>query len=769
MNTLFFCNIVPDKVGAYEAFLAELSRRFRAEGDALLIVLGGEPSPPIAARLRADGLTWEVLPGWTDAAGREHAWAFCCGALRLLRARRPELAIVNYGNELPTLTTALLAPFVGAGRTRWAWQQHQQVRDPSRVTRHCSLLRLLALRMRGFLAVYEGGRESLRKRGIPDARIAVVYNGIRDHTPTRPAGWLRPSLGLDAAVKLLVTTGWLIPRKRIDFLLRALARLQSRLPRPAVLLVMGDGPERAALEALAETLGVSSVVRFLGLRNDVRDLLAEADLLVHASTAETCTYAITEAMAAARPAVVTEAGAAHEQILDGETGAVLARDDLDGFVAALLHLLGDDTERARRGAAARRRWEQRYRLEASALHYHALCRVWAGRTDTDPSLPMNHVPLVCHLVLALEPGGLEQLVVTWTNARNRRYPGSTWIVCLDAAGALASGVTGDVVRVLAARRDRAPWDADAVGQLRRLLRVELAGRPVAVIHSHNTAAQQYAALATWCIGTRHVHTAHGSNVHVSGFKHRMRHRVLALLTNRLVAVSADTAARMAPLWGVRRSRMAVIANGVEEAPVMTDDALQAMRRALGISPGARVLGGVGRLATVKGYDQLLAALPAAAAAVPAVTLVLVGDGPERAALEAQAEALGVRERVLFVGYRPDARRLLPLFDLYVAPSRSEGLPIALLEAMAAGCPVLVTDVGEQRAVIADGAAGTLLPASSEDWASTLISCLGPEGRAQAAAKAEVAARRVAEHYSLAASLAAYEHVYKSVSRGRRGA
>lgn len=373
------------------------------------------------------------------------------------------------------------------------------------------------------------------------------------------------------------------------------------------------------------------------------------------------------------------------------------------------------------------------------------------------------IPRVCHVVISLAPGGLEQLVVTWTNARNRAHPGSTCIACLDQAGELASVVEGAAVSVLGARRWRFLWDRAAVRRLRVDLRSQLPAGPIDVVHSHNLAAQQYAALAVRGGNVGHIHTEHGSNIHTSGLKNRLRHRVLARVSDRVVAVSDDTARAMAPIWGLSAGRLTVIPNGVAAAPVVDDAERQALRHELDLPPDALVLGGVGRLAVVKGYDRLLAVLPALVPLLPRLMVVLVGDGPERAALESQAQQLGVRSRVRFAGFRRDARRFFPLFDCYVAPSRSEGLPVALLEAMAAGCPVLVTDVGEQRAVIADGAAGALLPREDRRWVETLLEHLGERGRREARQRAEIARERVRTLYSLDATMAAYERLYEALA------
>jgi hypothetical protein len=134
------------------------------------------------------------------------------------------------------------------------------------------------------------------------------------------------------------------------------------------------------------------------------------------------------------------------------------------------------------------------------------------------------IPRVAHLVIALAHGGLERLVVDWTNARNRRYPGSTVIWCLDAPGELAVQVEGDAVWCAEAERARFPWDRAAV---RRMKSNGASHGTLDVVHSHNLAAQQYAALVTRGTSMRHVHTQHGANLHNLGLKDRVRSRLLA--------------------------------------------------------------------------------------------------------------------------------------------------------------------------------------------------------------------------------------------------
>ena len=204
---------------------------------------------------------------------------------------------------------------------------------------------------------------------------------------------------------------------------------------------------------------------------------------------------------------------------------------------------------------------------------------------------------------------------------------------------------------------------------------------------------------------------------------------------------------------------------------------------MGIPPDAFVIGSVGRLAHVKGYDRLIAAVAAVIGyslsvigekakgdpstnnqepitnnGAAGVYLLLVGDGPERANLERQARDLGVADRVLFAGFQSDPEPYYSVMDLFILSSRSEGLSISLLEAMARGVPVAVTDVGANRDVIADGQCGVVLPDDDRCWAAILTSI--SQKPADLLAKVHAAQKRVREHYSLDATLRGYEALYK---------
>jgi glycosyltransferase involved in cell wall biosynthesis len=385
---------------------------------------------------------------------------------------------------------------------------------------------------------------------------------------------------------------------------------------------------------------------------------------------------------------------------------------------------------------------------------------------------VNPIPTVVHLVISLAHGGLERLVVDWTNARNRRYPGSTTVRCLDAPGDMAGQVRGSAVVCLNAERSRFPWDRRAVQRLT----AEIRERRAVVLHSHNLAAQQYAVLAAMGTSMRHVNTRHGTDVQFLRFRDRLRSRLLTAFTDRMVAVSEATAEAMRRYEGIPRSRIRVVPNGIALPPSSPAAEMTTLRTRLGIPADAVVIGSVGRLAAVKGYDRLLRAVArwdagggspgrreSRGPAESEMVVLLVGDGPERASLEALAAQMGIADRVVFAGFQPEARQFYPLMDLFVLPSRSEGLPVAMLEAMAAEVPVMATAVGEVPAILGDGAFGALLPADEALWPEAIRRQLAPPGLQTARERARGAAARVHEAYSLEHTLDAYESLYQALA------
>jgi glycosyltransferase involved in cell wall biosynthesis len=166
-------------------------------------------------------------------------------------------------------------------------------------------------------------------------------------------------------------------------------------------------------------------------------------------------------------------------------------------------------------------------------------------------------------------------------------------------------------------------------------------------------------------------------------------------------------------------------NGIDGSKFLIDIDKERKKKELGISNGGPIIGLGVRLSKQKGITYLLQAMPEIIKAYPDITLVIAGEGYYEDRLRREARDREIDKNVVFIGPRLDMPEVLKLFDLYVLPSLWEGLPIVILEAMAAGCPIVATNVGGNYMAIRNGESGSLIePQSPSRLASEVIRLLG---------------------------------------------
>jgi glycosyltransferase involved in cell wall biosynthesis len=234
-----------------------------------------------------------------------------------------------------------------------------------------------------------------------------------------------------------------------------------------------------------------------------------------------------------------------------------------------------------------------------------------------------------------------------------------------------------------------------------------------------------------------------------------KQRLVKRLTTRLlaahVAVGERCADDVAAFAGVPRPR--VIPNGVP------DVALEQLPR----PAEGPIVGSIGRLDRQKGYDVLVEALPR----LSGVTAVVVGEGAERAELTRRAAELGVEDRLLLPGWSDDARRALTTFDVFVLPSRFEGLPLVLIEALLAGVPVVATRVGSVGELVTDET-GVLVPPDDPQALADAVQALldDPERRARLGAGGR---RRALERFTIERVADSFAALYAEIVPSGRAA
>jgi len=370
---------------------------------------------------------------------------------------------------------------------------------------------------------------------------------------------------------------------------------------------------------------------------------------------------------------------------------------------------------------------------------------------------------VTHAVLSLELGGLERLVLDLTREGRARGQDVS-VLCLERPGVLAPRAEELGARVLCLNK-RPGFRLSA----RRAVAAALGELRPDVLHTHQAAVLFYAGPAARAAGVPVVHTKHLNHLRKAGvgFFRRLRMAWLFWLAGRYAdtfcCVSQDIADEMAARHLVAPQKLEVVLNGINTEPFRHPTDRAAVRAELGVPLDAPLVGTVGRLTEVKRQDLLLAAFARVRAAHPAAHLLVVGDGPLRGALEAQARALGIVGATHFVGYRPDPERYLGAMDAFALTSKLEGLPLAVLEAWAAGLPVVASAVGGVPDLIEDGSSGFLFPFGDEArLVARLCEVLADPARGAALGAAGRAA--VFAHYDLRRTAADYEVLYRTALR-----
>jgi len=353
-------------------------------------------------------------------------------------------------------------------------------------------------------------------------------------------------------------------------------------------------------------------------------------------------------------------------------------------------------------------------------------------------------PILVHIVPSLKVGGQEMLLHRLA-VRQRR----TWdvhVVCLDELGPLAVKLqqSGAAVHHLGGLTLR-PWQ-----KLDRLVRLLRRLRPT-IVHTHNPASHLYAVLAHALVRPRAlVHTRHGQQRMLPASLAPLVNRLSARWTAATIAVSEDVATMVQRLEGFPAAKCVVLRNGVD---------ISTYRPAHGPLHDAIM---VGRLDALKDHATALRAAAAVVARHPNFRLRIVGDGDERDRLLALRAELGLERYVELMGTRSDIPALLAESGMFVISSVSEGVPLALLEAMASRLPIVTTRVGGIPEVMGSTGAGVLVPPSDPGALADGI-CGVIEAPATARRLADEGWRIVTSGFTLDRLAERYEDIYEGAA------
>lgn len=369
-------------------------------------------------------------------------------------------------------------------------------------------------------------------------------------------------------------------------------------------------------------------------------------------------------------------------------------------------------------------------------------------------IPLNVVHV--SLTMGTGGGGLENIIVNLIRELNGDIFKST-VGCLDEGGVLLERLQDTGVKSFVTGR-KPGLDTGLIIKLSRLF----SRKKIHIVHTHNQAAHFYASIAAKLARVPVIVTTEHSRHNTEHKRIRQfEKRMLAKITDKWIVVSEELAEKAVREDGVPQGKIVVVKNGVDFKAFSQGECekIQGLevREQLKIPSAAAVFIMVARLHPIKNHTLFLQAFAQLVREGKDVHTLFVGDGECREGLERQCRTLGIEGNVDFLGYREDVAKLLKVSDVFVLCSKTEGLPVSLLEACAAEVPVLITRSSNKAALIRDKENGTVVRGTLEELLGGMHAILQDMERAREMAVRS--AQLVREDYSLRAMANRYQGIY----------
>lgn len=362
---------------------------------------------------------------------------------------------------------------------------------------------------------------------------------------------------------------------------------------------------------------------------------------------------------------------------------------------------------------------------------------------------------VLHIVQSMETGGLENGIVNLVNHSNRDKF-IVDILCLREKGALAERITNTSSHVF--------FDGNAqhskliaIGKVYNHCKLN----EYDIIHSHGYATMLAAYIGGSLIRCPNIINGEHGTLYYSSKKEVFIQRYLFNRMKINLSVSQVLEEKICKTYSVSKEIFKTIINGVDTKKFSPNFNSRSLKEQLAIQENQIVIGSVGRFVSVKNYPSLIRAMSLIVKKIPNVKLLLAGDGPERSTLENLIVELELAPYISLLGRREDVSELMNLYDIFVLPSFSEGLSNTLLEAMACGTPVVASDVGGNKEIVAEGITGNLYPSDDSDKLAKLLTCLVKEEELRK--KMGIQARKhIEENFSIVSMVNNYEATYQDL-------
>ncbi len=364
---------------------------------------------------------------------------------------------------------------------------------------------------------------------------------------------------------------------------------------------------------------------------------------------------------------------------------------------------------------------------------------------------------IVHLLENLNLGGAERVVVDLVSEQVRRGDHCS-VICLFERGALADELERIGVTVRALEKPSGPSPITAL-RLRRILRDGRAD----VLHTHNAMAHYYGVFSSIGLPLCRVNTRHGMGTLLGNRRQQWLYRLAMTMTDQACFVCDAARQRFVKDRLISADKATTVYNGIDTGRYRHGGRPGLLRQLIGVDGSARLLVTVGRLNPAKNHPLLISAFAKLADENPDLHLVIIGDGAGMSMLQRLRLQSGLAERIHLPGARSDVPALLADAATFVLSSQTEGFSLSLLEAGAAGLPVVATDVGGNGEIIADRVRGRLVAAGDVD---ALAAAINELLQSDLRSKHYVAALSdwVEQHCTVAAMTKAYAQVYAEAAK-----
>jgi glycosyltransferase involved in cell wall biosynthesis len=506
---------------------------------------------------------------------------------------------------------------------------------------------------------------------------------------------------------IILSIGRLTEMKGFEYLIRACMKIKAGMTFKCH--IVGEGPLRKDLTELVKTSGLKESVVFDGVLDNIRikQLLSKANLFVLPSIwsdkdgQDGIPVVLMEAMASGIPVIASKISGIPELIEDGKTGLLVEPKNEQQLTEKIINLLNDKGLQKRLVMNARLKIEQDFDI--------------VKNTDLllDIFKKNKRIPKVLFIIWSLEKGGAERFLTSLAKSMDRNKIEPT-VCCLNWKGAWAKELEDKGIQVIGLNKRR-KIDFQAFIDLVKIIK----NGKFDIVNTYLWGADVMGRLAAIFAGVP-VIVSTAENVDIwKKWWHRLIDKLLSYRTNKIIAVSGAVKEYYHKKIGIPLAKIIYIPNAIEINRFENIGDTKYLYDEFGLKPEDFILVCIGRLNAQKGHRYLFEALNLLNGRYRGKILV-VGEGPLLENLKLQVANLNLKDKVIFTGKRKDIPQILHLADGLVLPSLYEGLPLCILEAMAAAKPVIATKAGGIEELVVNQETGFIVPAQNPEALASAI-------------------------------------------------